>query len=170
MTSTRTTLIRPPAMVTSSSRWTPRLGCWMPRSRRVRSPALNRSIPATVALLIGVALSLTACGEATPAVPDLPAVSVPNADLPDIPAELPDANVDAAQAKQLICQAGNAWLTADGTQRKLVEPLLRRVTGHYRESTDETVKNLAIAGDSLLDAKGATRDAAAAEFRKHCGH
>jgi hypothetical protein len=43
------------------------------------------------------------------------------------------------------------------------------VTGHYRESTDETVENLAIAGDSLLDAKGATRDAAVAEFRKHCG-
>ncbi len=125
---------------------------------------MKRPLAATAALLFG--LTLAGCGEDTPAVPDLPAVSVPNVDIPE---QLPDANVDPAEAKRLICQAGNAWLTADGAQRKIAEPLLRRVTGHYRESTDETVKNLAIAGDSLLDAKGSTRDAAAAEFRKRCG-
>lgn len=125
--------------------------------------AVKRPLAATAVLLLG--LTLTGCGKDTPAVPDLSAVSVPNVDVPE---QLPDANVDAAEARRLICESGNAWLTADGAQRKLVEPLLRRVTGHYRESTDETVKNLAIAGDALIDAKGATRDAAAAEFRKRC--
>jgi predicted small lipoprotein YifL len=138
---------------------------------------VNRSAPvirtgmcgaaAAAALMLG--LTLTACGDDTPALPDVPEASVPMVGMPSIPVELPDADVDPAQAKRLICDAGNAWITADGAQRKLIEPPLRRLIGHYRNSGDEKVKNLAIAADALLTARQATRDAAASAFREQCG-
>lgn len=120
----------------------------------------------TVLLLAGSVL-LTGCGEdlETPA---MPKVSLPTG-MPEIPSELPDAKVDPEQAKQLVCQAGNAWVTADGTQRKLVEPALRKLTGHYMRSSDEAVKNAAVAADALLTAREAGKDAAIATFHKACG-
>jgi hypothetical protein len=88
--------------------------------------------------------------------------------MPEVPAQLPDAATDPAAVKELICKAGDAWIEADGTQRKIVEPPLKKLIGHYRDDSDQTVKNLAIAADALLIARGATRDAAISEFRKKC--
>jgi hypothetical protein len=122
---------------------------------------MTRNRLAAAAMVLAVALLPAGCGEDTPALPDVPS-------MPSIPAELPDAAKDPDNVKKLICGAGNAWIDADGTQRKIVEPGLRKLTGHYRESSDETVKNLALAGDALLTARGAAKDAAASEFRKHC--
>ena len=122
-----------------------------------------RSILGTTVLLAGAVL-LTGCGGDVET-PALPEVTLPTS-MPEIPSELPN---DPGQAKELVCQAGNAWVSADGTQRKLVEPALRKVTGHYMQSSDEAVKNAAIAADALLTAREAGRDAAIATFRKACG-
>lgn len=113
-----------------------------------------------VVLLAAIGLLPAACGDDKP---DLPSISIPS-----VPDKLPDAAKDPENAKKLICGAGDAWIKADGTQRKLVEPPLRKLIGHYRDSSDETVKNLALAADALLTARGAAKDASAAEFRKHC--
>lgn len=118
-------------------------------------------------MLLAGAVLLTGCGGDVET-PALPEVTLPTS-MPEIPKELPDANVDPDKAKQLVCQAGNAWVSADGTQRKLVEPALRKVTGHYMQSSDEAVKNAAIAADALLTAREAGRDAAIATFHKACG-
>jgi hypothetical protein len=113
-----------------------------------------RRVTATV-LLATLGFLAAGCGDDGPA-------------LPEIPAQLPDAAKDPAAVEELICKAGDAWIEADGTQRKIVEPPLKRLIGHYRDDSDETVKNLAIAADALLTARGATRDAAVSEFRKKC--
>ena len=58
-----------------------------------------RRTAAVVVVVLG--LTLSGCGEDTPALPDVPEVSAPQVDLPDmpdIPLDLPDAKVDAAQA------------------------------------------------------------------------
>lgn len=127
---------------------------------------IARGTTAVVALMLG--LALTGCGENTPAMPDVPDVSVPKFDMPEIPTKLPDANVDADAAAKLLCDAGNAYFSANDAQRKVIEPPLRRAIGHYRNSSDESVKNLAIAADALVTANKATREAAAAAFRKQC--
>ncbi len=113
-----------------------------------------RRLTAT-ALIAVVGFLATGCGENTPS-------------MPEIPAQLPDSAKDPDQVKQLLCKAGDAWIEADGTQRKLIEPPLRKLIDQYRKDSDETVKNLAIAADALVTARGATRDAAASEFRKKC--
>ncbi|MFC0628629.1 hypothetical protein [Kribbella deserti] len=127
---------------------------------------LTRGTTAAVALVLGLALS--GCGEDTPALPDVPDVTVPKVNIPQIPTELPDPKVDAKAAGKLLCDAGDAWFSANAAQRKVIEPPLRRAIGHYRGSSDESIKNLAIAADALVTANQATREAAAAAFRKQC--
>ena len=113
-----------------------------------------RRVTATV-LLASLGFLAAGCGDDGPK-------------LPEIPAQLPDAAKDPDAVKELICKAGDAWIEADGTERKIVEPPLKRLIGHYRNDADETIKNLAIAADALLTARGASRDAAVSAFHNKC--
>ena len=111
-----------------------------------------RRLTAT-ALIATLGFLVAGCGENTPS-------------MPDIPAQLPDSAKDPDQVKELLCKGGDAWIEADGTQRKLIEPALRKLIDQYRKDSDETVKNLAIAADARDPPRGPTRDAAVTDYKK----
>ncbi len=54
------------------------------------------------------------------------------------------------------------------TRRLTATIMLAKLIRHYRNDADETIKNLAIAADALLTARGASRDAAVSAFHKKC--
>ncbi|GGO98048.1 hypothetical protein [Wenjunlia tyrosinilytica] len=75
----------------------------------------------------------------------------------------------AAAAQTLLCRSGTQWADGDKDAQKIMQPAFDALIGKYRHDANESVRELARAAESLMDAGDSTKNAAVAALRAQCG-